>query len=293
MPAEWAPHRATWLSWPHHEPDWPGKLGPIPWVYAEIVRVIAAHEPVEVLCHDDAVRASAQDALDAHGVAARSRAPARGADRPRLAARLGADRRARRSRPRGARELGVQRLGQVRQLRAGPGRRRRRWRASPACRCEQPTRADTGERLVLEGGGIEVNGAGRGAGDRGVAAQRHAGAQPGTRAPRLRSGVRDLARRAADDLARRRLRRRRHARPRGRHRAVRQPRHRRARGRARPGRRQPRALSSTTSGGWNWRAAGPASARCGSSICRFHAPSRCAANVCRPATRTSTSATAS
>ena len=71
MPAEWAPHRATWLSWPHHEPDWPGKLGPIPWVYAEIVRVIAAHEPVEVLCHDEGVRASAQDALAAHAVDAR------------------------------------------------------------------------------------------------------------------------------------------------------------------------------------------------------------------------------
>ena len=50
MPAEWEPHRATWLSWPHHEPDWPGKLGPIPWVYAEIARVLAAHEPVEILC---------------------------------------------------------------------------------------------------------------------------------------------------------------------------------------------------------------------------------------------------
>ena len=40
MPAEWEPHRATWISWPHHEPDWPGKLGPIPWVYAEIARVL-------------------------------------------------------------------------------------------------------------------------------------------------------------------------------------------------------------------------------------------------------------
>ena len=55
MPAEWEPHRATWIAWPHHEPDWPGKLGPIPWVYAEIVRVLARHEPVEILCHDDAV----------------------------------------------------------------------------------------------------------------------------------------------------------------------------------------------------------------------------------------------
>ena len=41
MPAEWEPHRATWISWPHHEPDWPGKLGAIPWVYAEIARVLA------------------------------------------------------------------------------------------------------------------------------------------------------------------------------------------------------------------------------------------------------------
>ncbi|MHB1073926.1 MAG: agmatine deiminase family protein, partial [Gemmatimonadaceae bacterium] len=39
-PAEWEPHEATWIAWPHHEPDWPGKLGPIPWAYAEIARVL-------------------------------------------------------------------------------------------------------------------------------------------------------------------------------------------------------------------------------------------------------------
>ena len=50
MPAEWEPHRATWICWPHHEPDWPGKFGAIPWVYAEIARVLADHEPVEILC---------------------------------------------------------------------------------------------------------------------------------------------------------------------------------------------------------------------------------------------------
>jgi agmatine deiminase len=68
MPGEWEPHRATWISWPHHEPDWPGKLGPIPWVYAEIARVIAAHEPLEILCHDDTVENAATIALHAHGV---------------------------------------------------------------------------------------------------------------------------------------------------------------------------------------------------------------------------------
>src|SRR6185369_12803768 len=68
MPAEWEPHRATWISWPHHEPDWPGKFEPIPWVYAEIARALALHERVEILCHDQGVKASAQKHLEAHGV---------------------------------------------------------------------------------------------------------------------------------------------------------------------------------------------------------------------------------
>jgi len=67
-PAEWHPHDATWIAWPHHEPDWPGKLGPIPWVYAEIARVIAQHERVEIACHDEDVRAEAEAHLVAHGV---------------------------------------------------------------------------------------------------------------------------------------------------------------------------------------------------------------------------------
>jgi agmatine deiminase len=67
MPAEWAPHAATWIAWPHHEPDWPGKLASIPWVYAEIVRVLHVHERVEILCHDETVRDDAREKLDAHG----------------------------------------------------------------------------------------------------------------------------------------------------------------------------------------------------------------------------------
>jgi agmatine deiminase len=66
MPAEWEPHAATWIAWPHHEPDWPGKLEPIPWVYAEIVRALHRHERVEILCHDESVRADAQAKLHAH-----------------------------------------------------------------------------------------------------------------------------------------------------------------------------------------------------------------------------------
>jgi agmatine deiminase len=69
MPAEWEPHDATWISWPHHEPDWPGKLEAVRWVYAEIARVLADHERVEILCHNEAVRDSAAAMLRAHDVA--------------------------------------------------------------------------------------------------------------------------------------------------------------------------------------------------------------------------------
>src|SRR6476620_9553338 len=49
MPAEWEPHAATWLGWPHNRSDWPGKFPPIPWVYGEIVRRIAPGEIVRIL----------------------------------------------------------------------------------------------------------------------------------------------------------------------------------------------------------------------------------------------------
>ncbi|MSO45354.1 MAG: agmatine deiminase family protein [Acidobacteria bacterium] len=68
MPAEWEPHRATWIAWPHFEPDWPGKLAPVPWVYGEIARVLANFEPVEILCHSETVRDSALQILHAHAV---------------------------------------------------------------------------------------------------------------------------------------------------------------------------------------------------------------------------------
>src|SRR6201993_408069 len=49
MPAEWELHSATWLAWPHYREDWPGKFEPIPWVYAEIIRNLAKHENVELV----------------------------------------------------------------------------------------------------------------------------------------------------------------------------------------------------------------------------------------------------
>jgi agmatine deiminase len=52
MPAEWERHEATWLAWPHNPDDWPGKFQAIPWLYAEIVRLLAAHEHVHILVED-------------------------------------------------------------------------------------------------------------------------------------------------------------------------------------------------------------------------------------------------
>lgn len=63
MPAEWEPHEATWIAWPHHEPDWPGKLEAIHWVYADIVRALAISERVEILCHDEPTRQRASECL--------------------------------------------------------------------------------------------------------------------------------------------------------------------------------------------------------------------------------------
>src|SRR4029079_19031652 len=48
MPAEWEPHSATWLAWPHNREDWPDKFEPIPWIYAEIVRLLAQNERVNI-----------------------------------------------------------------------------------------------------------------------------------------------------------------------------------------------------------------------------------------------------
>ena len=54
MPAEWEPHEATWIAWPHNRDDWPGRFAPIPWVYAEIVRKLAHVERVRILVQDRA-----------------------------------------------------------------------------------------------------------------------------------------------------------------------------------------------------------------------------------------------
>lgn len=49
MPAEWEPHAATWLAWPHNRDSWPGRFDPIPQVWARLVETLAGHEAVHIL----------------------------------------------------------------------------------------------------------------------------------------------------------------------------------------------------------------------------------------------------
>jgi agmatine deiminase len=64
MPAEWEPHAATWLAWPHYRGDWPGKFEPIPWVYTEIIRYLARHERVELIVKDAPAEKAARKILN-------------------------------------------------------------------------------------------------------------------------------------------------------------------------------------------------------------------------------------
>jgi agmatine deiminase len=159
MPAEWERHEATWIAWPHHEPDWPGKLAAIPPVYGEIVRALAPHERIEILCNDERIEAEARQVLDANGVAKSGyRLHCLPTDRVWL----------RDSAPTGAfRDDGIRELvnwdfngwakydNYANDVKVGAAIER----ITGLARIE-PLRPD-GRRLVLEGGGIEVNGAGK------------------------------------------------------------------------------------------------------------------------------------
>ncbi|MCS7024403.1 MAG: agmatine deiminase family protein [Bryobacteraceae bacterium] len=67
MPAEWEPHEATWLAWPHERSDWPGKFATIPWVYGEVVRYLSQVEQVRILVGDLAMERQARRVLQKSG----------------------------------------------------------------------------------------------------------------------------------------------------------------------------------------------------------------------------------
>ena len=67
MPAEWDRHEGTWLAWPHNPDDWPGKFQPIPWLYAEIVRLLARSESVHLIVQDAKEQGRAKGILQRAG----------------------------------------------------------------------------------------------------------------------------------------------------------------------------------------------------------------------------------
>ena len=67
MPAEWEPHEATWIAWPHNRQDWPGRFAPIPWVYGEIVRRLSPRERIFILVEDRALEQQARSILSKVG----------------------------------------------------------------------------------------------------------------------------------------------------------------------------------------------------------------------------------
>jgi agmatine deiminase len=68
MPAEWEPHAATWIAWPHNRDDWPGKFAPVPWVYTEIVRHLSRVEKVHIVVRGQAMKRRVSDQLEGVGV---------------------------------------------------------------------------------------------------------------------------------------------------------------------------------------------------------------------------------
>ncbi|MBI2804530.1 MAG: agmatine deiminase family protein [Planctomycetes bacterium] len=68
MPAEWEPHDATWIAWPHNRADWPGKFAPIPWVYGDIVKHLHTGEFVHLLVNDLTHEKRARQVLKKVGV---------------------------------------------------------------------------------------------------------------------------------------------------------------------------------------------------------------------------------
>ncbi len=63
FPPEWHPHRATWLSWPHKEASWPGKLASIYAPYSAFVKEISKGEQVCINVNDAAMQNFAEETL--------------------------------------------------------------------------------------------------------------------------------------------------------------------------------------------------------------------------------------
>ena len=162
MPAEWEPHEATWIAWPHYRADWPGKFAAIPWVFGEVVRHLHRHERVRVLVENLRLEQRARRLLSQAGVdlaavefhrVATNRSWLRDTG-PNFVRRGGS----------GQGEMGIL------DWQFNGWARYSNWRRDdvvPAAiarllglKCRQPKMEPGGRRIVLEGGSFDVNGRG-------------------------------------------------------------------------------------------------------------------------------------
>ena len=161
MPAEWEPHEATWLGWPHNASDWPGKLAAIHWVYGEIVRKLADGERVRILVHSRA-----------HEDRARSVLARAGADLSAIEFfRISTDRGWTRdfgpifvTRDRPTSEVAIARFQFTAWARYSDWKKDNRVPVKLASRlaCRSFPVIHKGQKVILEGGSIDVNGVGTG-----------------------------------------------------------------------------------------------------------------------------------
>ncbi len=68
FPAEFEPHVATWLSWPHKEASWPGKIHTIFPNYAKFIKELTAGELVRINVADEEMKTFAISHLEKEGV---------------------------------------------------------------------------------------------------------------------------------------------------------------------------------------------------------------------------------
>jgi len=69
MPAEWAPHRATWLSWPHRRDNWPSQLEQVRTVWVRMIVELSAVEQVGLLVNDESAERDVAARLKRAGAA--------------------------------------------------------------------------------------------------------------------------------------------------------------------------------------------------------------------------------
>jgi agmatine deiminase len=72
MPAEWEPHLATYLVWPHNRDTWPGKFDVIPPVFARMAAAIAGFEPLRLIVRDERMARTAREMIEDAAAAAPS-----------------------------------------------------------------------------------------------------------------------------------------------------------------------------------------------------------------------------